>query len=185
MGANWNPLQICYFCSKLLFLPRFARICYSCPNLLFPLPVHTSWCQVVKYKGGWFVDQRQDHLHKYWDFSTLPLSFQIPALKKQSNSNPRVRFPNPTQVSWGTRQPSGDSVWSLFLLLCIWWHHDPPSSALVSDKRGQFPRQLRDTRDTLVSPLFTITILTLDTIHHHYPNFSPVVCIICCEVVNT
>ena len=74
MGANWNPRQICYFCSDLLFLHKSTQmICYSCTNLLFT--VRTSSCQVVKHKGGQVADQRRDHLHIYfplfYSFQTL------------------------------------------------------------------------------------------------------------------
>ena len=43
--------------ADLLFLLRFAWICYSAQ-----ICYSCNSCQVVKHKGGWFVDQRQNHL---------------------------------------------------------------------------------------------------------------------------
>ena len=176
MGANWNPRQICYFCSDLLFLHKSAQmICYSCTNLLFT--VHTSSCQVVKHKGGpLLADQRQDHLHNYWN---IPLLFQIPAFKESNSQRSRQAAPH------------DDTVWSLIWLddggtplhwwhqctAVYWWHQRIASQRQI--KGGSFPTRCETPGTPWCHPSLKSPFLLSSASSKIVPCSA--VCISCCQ----
>ena len=171
-AAQWVQIGI-----LARFVISAARICYSCSNLLgFVIPaqicysVHTSSCQVVKYKGGpLLADQRQDHLHNYWN---IPLFFQIPAFKESNSQSIRQAAPHDDTVGSLIWLDDGgtDTIALMAPVHCSALVAPVPRIA-APDKRGQFPHQMWDTRDTLVSPFFTITILAIIQVVQNCPLF--------------
>ena len=141
MAANWNPRRFvisAQICLDLLFRTKSVIPCNS--------------CQVVKHKGGWFVDQRQNHLQIFLKIENISgLWFTNPSLWI-SNSKQRDETPIP-----GDRSVDLDWCWWNWCwwcgLYCGWRHQcfgvDGDTSALASHwcqiKGEQFPRQMSAT----------------------------------------
>ena len=146
MAANWNPRRFvisAQICLDLLFRTKSVIPCNS--------------CQVVKHKGGWFVDQRQNHLQIFLKIENISgLWFTNPSLWI-SNSKQRDETP--------IRSVDLDWCWWNWLMLMVWsllrhqcFGVDGDTSALASHwcqiKGEQFPRQMSATRDTLVASCY-------------------------------
>ena len=131
MAANWNPRRFvisAQICLDLLFRTKSVIPCNS--------------CQVVKHKGGWFVDQRQNHLQIFLKIENISgLWFTNPSLWI-SNSKQRDETPIPGGSFCRPRLvlvklTDADGVVSIAApVLWCWWWHQCFGVTLVSDKRG-------------------------------------------------